>query len=188
MSNPYGRAGRQADKSLTAEAPAAPAAVQSAVAPPIPATEPPRKVSWTVRDSNASDASGPRKHQTNAGRVLSFGPGEDVPMTKEEALGFLRDASFVVKDGNGEVYKAAANTALPGSTLLPKAIPSGHVIAALEELSDEALTRRAVFYSGGHAVSKSGTRQQKIEFIVAAEAAVNAPVEEKNSSANGLAA
>lgn len=127
-----------------------------------------------VIDMTATPNSGPREHDMMVDgvvRSIKFVPGKPYKMPREVAVKFLRiSTAFKLTDADGNVL------AWRGVPKQPDELQAGEklrlapdeTVANYNDLHDEALWLRAVSLPGGEKVTKDGSREDVIAFIIGA--------------------
>lgn len=132
---------------------------------------------FTVTDLNASSKSGPRVHEMLErqrlpnGKVefvtrrFTFNPGEGLQMERDMALRFAKvDDSFEVRTPAGNKIKPVDALTEGGEKI---ALEPGQVIAAIEDLTNEALIDRAKALPGAEDMPANPKRDDLISFVLA---------------------
>lgn len=127
---------------------------------------------FTVYDLNAKAGGPGRIHEiitemrgdevisTKSYELFSDRPCE---MPEEHALKFLRDKAFVVMDNRG---KRVEPVEIKDITSAKMRLEDNEVIAKLEELTREALLKRAKVMPGSEDVKASDTKETLVSFLV----------------------
>jgi hypothetical protein len=132
---------------------------------------------FLVTDLNASSRSGPRVHEMPEkqrfpnGKTetvierFTFNPGEATEMPRDMALRFAKaDPSFEVRTPDGNKIKPVDALTESGDKI---ALEPGQVIAAIEDLTDEALIERAKKLPGAEDMPANPKRDDLIAFVLA---------------------
>lgn len=135
---------------------------------------------WTVIDKNARQMVDgkvvPRVHEIVPGQTYALFFNQPVVMPEAHARRFLKDASFEVRNPAGELLVPLSDA--EQSRQVPASLDPDQVVAKLGELTREALTTRVALLPGAPKFNKATSREDLIEFIVAANKSQKAEAEE----------
>lgn len=120
---------------------------------------------WSVSDKNA--IAGPRKHTPREGVTYPLTSEGFTKMPAEDAVIFLRDPAFVVKNEEGQIVASMPSGAI-AQTASEKGgvvLQSGDVIAKFAELTQPALLARVKAVPGGERFTRKDSRDKMIAFL-----------------------
>lgn len=138
---------------------------------------------WSVTDSNAREKR--RIHDLPGGKRYALDAVEPTFMPKSDAVIFMRDASFVVRDDNDAIQKALPASEAAGERKARELDPD-ECIARYDELLKTALEARAATRPGYADLGPDPDRAELIAFLKSAPAKRDARPEEKARASEGL--
>lgn len=126
-----------------------------------------------VEDLTSHDPTTPRVHRIMVkGQFKDYGflPGKPVELPFGVAAKFLIDDAWVVTDHEGNVYRPSPKRVKSEDI---KSLSPTQVIADLSELTTQALYVRSVKFPGGEVLTRATSRDEFIEFLAGAHAAMD---------------
>lgn len=133
---------------------------------------------WRVFDMNAVQVDQktgefrPRIHEVRPGVRYPLRSDRPVEMPEGDARIFLKDEAFVVEDERGNRVLPLRLETLARE--VPKRLDPEFVIAAVSDLSTEALVTRAAQFPGGQMFDTDSPRPSLIRFLISAQRARDA--------------
>lgn len=125
---------------------------------------------WGVKDKNHRPGNPPRVHEPVLGHSYPLTHDAFTMMPAAHAVHFLGDPAFeVINEDAVKVAPIPKGKTSKGEEYRPA---PGQVVAALEELTTDALLARAQLTPGGERLTKRNGREPIIKFIIDAQMAV----------------
>lgn len=123
---------------------------------------------WTVIDRNAEPGN-PRIHEPVKGFRYPLTSNAPTKMPQAHAVKFLNDVSFEVRDGDGKVVAPVPTNAQLRTGEKVPTLHRSETVATFDELTDEALLRRAQLRQGGENLGWDESRENLIKFLTGPE-------------------
>lgn len=130
--------------------------------------EPTENADWTVIDKNAEPGSS-RIHEPVKGFRYPLMSNERTKMPQAHAVKFLNDVSFEVRDPEGNVVAPVPQNAQLRTGEKVPTLQRNETIATFDELTDDALLRRAQLRPGGENLGRDESREGLIKFLTGPE-------------------